>query len=344
MWTTAPPLNLLRYLVVLRVKSTLVRLPSFPAVEFSRTLGEIISDRLPTHEAKLWRKALNPWQGYVDESQTEGLDDGIAAKKQKTQTRTSTIPDVAWPIDAILHVYASKQIYGQDELILFEIKLLGESADHGLFLEHLLPALEAASVTSDPRWNQSARLWGHFEIDSIAVAHGPRWQSLVQQGSIDLNIRPTPRQWCEGLPLNLPDKQRFSRLAWLTPFALGDSPAANLEKAQPQSNRRQNQKGSTPPALSTILFASATRIETYLPGWLASVRRPTWSEVLQPVQAVTSRQSDLHPPAKQWPGQAIGLQSFSSIPPSAVPYLALGSILHVGQYTHLGCGTFVLER
>lgn len=341
MWTTAPPLNLLRYLVVLRVKSTLVRLPPFPAVEFSRTLGEIICERLPTPEAKLWRKALNPWQEYVDEGQSEGMEE---IKKHKAHARSTTVPDVAWPFDVILHVYASKQIFGQGELILCEIKLLGENAEHGLFLEHLLPALETASVTTDRRWNQATRLWGHFEIDSIAVAYGPRWQPLVQQGSIDLTIRPTARQWVEGLAFNPPDRQRFTRLVWLTPFALGNISTQTPTGTQQHPKQQRKQKGLIPPALSTILAATATRIETYLPGWLASLRRPSWGEVLQPAQSVTVRQNDLHLPPKQVPGQAIGLQSFSSIPPSAVPYLALGSILHIGQYTHFGCGTFVLER
>jgi len=39
-------------------------------------------------------------------------------------------------------------------------------------------------------------------------------------------------------------------------------------------------------------------------------------------------------------GQWIGSQTFKLIPVPAVPYLELASILHIGNFTHFGCGTF----
>jgi hypothetical protein len=92
------------------------------------------------------------------------------------------------------------------------------------------------------------------------------------------------------------------------------------------------------------------RMTIFLPG-----KRPTpeeaWALVdpdeqealrlaLEVPQTPAPQPPDLHPVPKGWPGRWIGAQTFRWIPPRILPYLELASILHVGQQTHFGCGTF----
>jgi hypothetical protein len=48
-------------------------------------------------------------------------------------------------------------------------------------------------------------------------------------------------------------------------------------------------------------------------------------------------------PPKNWPGAVWGEQVFSPVPDRLVPVLKLASTLHVGYYTHVGCGTFHIK-
>lgn len=330
MWTTVPPLRLLRYLIVLRVNSAVARLAPFPAANFSATLGQIIAERLPSQEAKAWRRALLPWEGWEEEIE--------AGRGEPTRTPREMPSAAGWPIDAILRVYPGKQIYGFGERILWEIKLLGDSADHNLFLELLLPAIEAASLTADPRWTQGNSLWGRFEIDQLSVARGALWQPLARQGRIDLRLRPDPLQWADGLPFHPVGSGYVCKVSWQTPYApAGDA----LHPAR--SPARSGGPAHQPPSLTHLWEACTRQIESYLPGWLSAGQRPAMEQMAAAVQETRLVRHWLTPPPYHWPGQWMGEQLFSPIPGSAVPYLALGALLHIGQYRHLGCGAFVLE-
>ena len=217
--------NLIRYLLVWKVNSSLVQLPGCLSAELSSVLGEIIAKRLPTDEARHWRRTLAPWNEYYD---------GISRKGKNSPI---VIPEVSWPIDAILFAYPGKRTYGRGELILWELKLIGESADHGFFLEAILPAMEEAGYTSDPKWNRPNRLWGRFDIHSVYVARGSNWEPLVTDGRLDLRYNASPIQWAEGLTFGLESGNRFShptRLTWLTPFDLEESSDGNGNASPPR--------------------------------------------------------------------------------------------------------------
>jgi hypothetical protein len=340
---TAPPIKLLRYLFVLRVNSTLVRLAPCPPANFAYALACVIADRLSTIEAKPWRKVVATWEGHDVGADGDQTAEPVASKRgvstlPKGKPMLAALSDAVWPIDAVIHIYPAKQIYGQGEQILWEIKLLGGSADHALFLETVLPAVEAAGSTRAARWQHGANLWGHYDIDAVYVAQGLRWQPLVQQGKIDLARQPSPVQWRQELPLQ--SKQRYPprNLTWLTPFAFAET----QEQAHDAPRREPR-----PPDLRTILSAAGERIERYAPGWLnagPNGKTISWPTILEQAQACRVVNAELYPPAKGWPGQGMGEQSFNQLPHAAIPYLTLASILHIGQYAHWGYGTFALEQ
>jgi hypothetical protein len=321
-----PRIDLIRYLFVWRVNGSLVWLPKCLPVEISLILGEIIANRLPTREARPWRKALAPWSEY------------------KGKKKPKTIPQVSWPIEAVLFAYPGKQTYGQGELLLWELKLLGESADHGLFLETILPAIEEAGGTTDPRWHQQNSLWGQFDVYAVYAARGKRWESIVQDGKLDLCHHPTPDRWAEGLTFDAPSEHLRERLTWLTPFDLGQLPA--------RAARRKKIPNDQVPTLKTILEALMVRMSLFLPGKYNTVN-DVWNSLeaeqraaLQAAMGQTARvpvqRYDIEPAPKNWPGRWIGTQHFPFIPPSIIPYLELASILHIGKQTHFGCGTFLI--
>jgi len=303
--------------VAWRVNRTLVRLPPCLSIEISRVLGTLIAERLPTREAQPWRKAMAKWEGYDD----------------KAKQNTPQVPEASWPVESILFVYPGKQVYGQGESILWEIKLIGNSADHGLFLETILPAMEEASTTSDPRWHRPNSLWGRFDIQAIYAARGAHWEPVVWDGKLDARYRATPGQWAEGLAFKPPSERTLDSLTWLTPFDLPFKKSA--------------------PTLPELLEALAARIELFVPG-KRRASADVWQVLSDQDQAVLRRaieqatefplrRQKLEHAAKGWPGRWIGTQTFLFIPDSLVPYLELASILHIGKQTHLGCGTFVMS-
>ncbi len=322
---TRPP-SLLRYLLVWRVNGSLVWLPDCPAVEISRVLGTLIAERLPTRRAAPWRKALAPWDEYE------------ARKGRKP------LPDAPWPLDATIFAYPGKRSYGQGELILWELELLGESADHGHFLELVLPALEEAARTRDRRWHQTNSLWGQFDVHGAYAARGNGWEPFVQAGKLDLQYAPTARQWLDGLPFNAPSDRLFERLTWLTPFDL-TSPGRRRHRGKKIPAREV-------PTLGALLEALEARLTALLPGkhntpddlWaaLGDQDRAAFQEAVEQAAAIPVRSHKLGRAPKNWPGRWIGHQFFPFVPPALVPYLQVASILHVGQHTHLGCGTFAL--
>ncbi len=317
MWPIISPISLIRYLVVWRVNRTLVRLPRCLAVEMSRVLGTLIAERLPTREAQPWRKAMSKWDGY----------DG------DTRKNNVPVPEAAWPIESVLFAYPGKQVYGQGELILSEIKLIGNSADHGLFLEVILPAMEQASAISDPRWHRPNGLWGRFDIQAIYAARGARWEPVAFDGKLDLQYRATATQWAEGLTFASRSERTLDRLTWLTPFELPSKQSA--------------------PTLPELLEALAARMRLFIPGkrrapadvWevLGADDQAALRGAIEQAAEFPLRHQDLKRAPKSWPGRWLGGQTFLFIPDPLVPYLELASILHIGKQTHFGCGTFSLE-
>ncbi|HID63909.1 MAG TPA: CRISPR system precrRNA processing endoribonuclease RAMP protein Cas6 [Anaerolineae bacterium] len=344
MWPFIKPIKLIRYLLVWRVNSPLVRLPRWLSTELSLGLGTMIANRLPTRQARPWRKALAARDEYG----------GISLIGRK---KPWTLPEMPWPIETVLFVYPGKQTYGQGELILWELKLMGESADHGLFLEVILPALEEAGSVSDPQWQRKHGLWGRFDIHAVYVARGRRWEPVVSDGRLDLNYRATPVQWAEGLTFDLRSECIFDRLTWLTPFDLANDDASARGGQYPSTHSGQRGKKKIAPhqvpTLQSILESLIARMSQLLPGkhhtpddvWdaLSSEEQSSFRAVMEQASLVPVRHIHLEPAPKHWPGRWIGTQTFASIPHPIIPYLDLASILHIGKQTHFGCGTFVVS-
>jgi hypothetical protein len=212
--------NLLRYLIVWRVNGSQVQLPRCLPVEISQVLASLIAERLPSQQAKPWRKAVAGWETLPDEAGQVGAGQAGAGQVGAGLRPAPTIWP-GWPIEAVVWPYPGKRAYGQGEPLLWELKLLGAAADHGLFLEMILPAMEAAATTTDERWRRARSLWGRFDIQAIYAARGPRWEPFVTDGRLDLAYRPTPSQWAEGFTFEADGKRRYHRLSWLTPFDFG---------------------------------------------------------------------------------------------------------------------------
>ncbi|MBM4465465.1 MAG: CRISPR system precrRNA processing endoribonuclease RAMP protein Cas6 [Chloroflexi bacterium] len=333
MWPFIKPIKLIRYLLVWRVTGALVLVPRCLSAEISLVLGTIIANRLPTREARPWHKALAPWDEHG----------GLSLVGKEKPTR---LPEASWPMETVLFVYPGKRTYGQGELMLWELKLLGESADHGLFLEVILPAMEEAGSVSEPQWQRQNVLWGRFDVHSIHVARGPQWEPIVSDGRLDLDYRATPVQWAEGLTFDQRSERVFDRLTWLTPFDLGDDPKSKIEN-------RKSKIESQAPTLRRVLESLIARMSQLLPGkhhtpedvWsvLSEEERASFQAVLEQAARIPIRHKTLRPAPKRGPGRWIGTQTFPSIPHPLIPYLELASILHIGKQTHFGCGTFVIS-
>ena len=334
MWPFIKPINLIRYLVVLRVNSSLVRLPRCLSTELSLVLGTMIANRLPTREARPWRKALAPWDEHGGIS--------LVGKKKPT-----TIPEASWPIEAVLFVYPGKGIYGRGESILWELKLMGESADHGRFLEVILPALEEAGTVSDQQLQRRNSLWGRFDIQAVYAARGPQWEPVVSDGRLDLNYRASPVQWAEGLTFEPRSERVFDRLTWITPFDFSDADQPGRRR------RRKTIPSHQAPTLQSMLDSLISRMSLLLPGkyntaddlWaiLSSEEQAELRAAMEQASHIPIHHNSLRSAPKSWPGRWIGTQTFASIPHPIIPYLELASILHIGRQTHLGCGTFAIS-
>lgn len=328
MWPFISPINLIRYLFVWRVSGSLVWLPRCLSAEISRVLGTIIADRLPTREASRWRKALAPWDEY-----------------DKSDKRSKIVPQVSWPIETVLFVHPGKLTYGQGELVLWELTLMGKSAEHGLFLETILPAMEEAGATSDPRWRYPNSLWGRFDIHSVYAARGTHWEPIVQDGKLDLRYRATSTQWAEGLTFDAKSERVFDHLTWLTPF--------DFSKRKVSASRPKTIPAGEVPTLLRILEHLIIRVTPFLAGkrntpedvWsiLETEERSSLEAVVEQAARIPIHHRDINPAPRNWPGRWIGTQTFPSIPSPIVPYLELASILYVGRQTHFGCGTFVIS-
>jgi hypothetical protein len=334
MWPFIKPIKVIRYLLVLRVNSSLVRLPRCLSTELSLVLGTMIANRLPTREARPWRKALAPWDEHG----------GISLVGKK---KLLTVPEASWPIEAVLFVYPGKKTYGQGELLLWELKLMGESADHGLFLEVVLPALEEAATVSDPQLQRQNSLWGRFDIQAIYAARGAQWEPVVSAGRLDLNYHATPVQWAEGLTFDQRSERVFDQLTWITPFDFASDASATVRR------RRKKIPPDQAPTLRSMLDSLVSRMCLLLPGkyntpddvWdvLSAEEQASFQAIVEQASRIPSHHKSLKSAPKNWPGRWIGAQTFASIPHPIIPYLELASILHIGRQTHFGCGTFSIS-
>ena len=192
-------LDLIRYLMVWRVNRSLVQLPRCLSLELSRGLGALIARRLPTREAHQWQQVEAAWESAAESASRGRRSRGAS-------------PELAWPIETVLFPYPRKRVYGPGEVVLWELKLLADSADHGLFLEWVLPAMEEASTTADPRWHQPRSLWGRFDIQGVYAARGLRWEPVVEDGRLDLQCRVTSTQWREGLTFGQDAERDLGRI------------------------------------------------------------------------------------------------------------------------------------
>ncbi len=357
MWSSLNQINLIRYLFVCRVNRSMVRLPKGMPAQLSLALGDTITNRLPTAEARLWRKALAPWADYKEslKPQAQTGKKGKRASVGKSKKKPlPLVPEVSWPIDTVLFVYPGKAMYGPGELILWELKLFGERGDHGFFLEVILPALEELGSTSASPWYQQNSFWGRFDIQAVYAARGTRWEPVVSDSRLDLRYRPTPSQWNEGLTFGLDVKEKFKALTWLTPFDFTISSATldNPNPPPPPLPRSGKIPGVEVPTLQDLLEALIARVAHLLPGkhttpddvWnmMSTQEQMSLVEAINQTGKIKIRGHNLKPASKHWPGRWIGKQTFSTIPFSIVPYLELASILHLGRQTHFGCGTFVV--
>lgn len=324
MWNFIRSVNLIRYLIVWRVNATFAQLPRYFAIELSRTLGTLIAERLPAPMPREWRRALDAWSNA--EQETESPDKPILA-------------DAEWPLRSVLWVYPIKRGFGVGEAIVWELKLIGDSADHGIFLEHILPAMEQAATTTDARWLYHNCVWGHFDIQAIYVARGAQWEPLVTEGKLDLDYRATPIQWAEGLNFQVDTARTLHRLTWVTPVDLPPAMASTSTTTD------------TPyPTMPRLVDALMERMTVFLPGkqntvdqvW-AMLSAEEQTELWRALERAQVAEQQLERVPRYVPGRWIGSQAFTEIPATLVPYLELAAIVHVGKHTHLGCGTFRLE-
>jgi hypothetical protein len=333
--------NLIRYLIVWRVTGSFVQVPQAFAADISRTLGTLIAERLPTQQARPWRKWLASW-GEV----AAGAEEAADARPEPTKGEADRWP--SWPIETIVWPYPAKHGYGLGEPILWELKLLGDAADHGLFLEVLLPAMEAAATTSDERWHRPRTLWGRFEIQAVYAAHGARWEPLVRDGRLDLSYRPTPNQWAEGLAPQMPPEWKWLQLTWLTPFDLRAEEHRDRPAEDAPAGGRTAQ-GPKPPSMMQLMDALMARLAGVMFGKWGTPDQ-AWALLPEEERAALRQESadtrqgkaELERAEEEAPGCWIGSQRFLNVSPRLAPYLELAAILHLGRYTHFGCGTFTL--
>ncbi len=322
-------IKLIRYLCVWRVNGSLVHLPNELARELARVLAELIVTHLPTRAASAWRKQLDAWHEYQK-------------SLHNSQQKMPPMPETLWPLQAVLLPYPGKRSYGRGELIFWELKLLGSSADHAFFLEVILPAMEEAGYTSDRRWNCRNSLWGRFDIEAIYIAKGLRWEPLVEAGRLNLRSRVTPAQWAKNYD-DTPQQTTRTCLRWITPVDL------DYTKISKSRFSAGDESSGRHPLLTGVLNSLVARLNQVL-----STKTLVLEDFLNPRQekrlhtaftlaSGTLLQSHtlINAPSKQ-PGHLIGTQDFMPIPPDLLPYLDLAAILHIGTHTQFGCGTFIL--
>ncbi|WP_080804076.1 type III-I CRISPR precrRNA processing endoribonuclease Cas6 [Desulfamplus magnetovallimortis] len=324
--------DLIRYLFVLEVNSTLVWLPKWPAMELSLLLGEVIADALPIVDARAWKKSLSAWHSYCSD----------VARKKASVKFVNRNP---WPIDAVIFWYPAKRSYGKGERILFELKLLGRSADHELFVEVILPAMEQIAMNPYIGTKYKNSLWGHFDISSVYSARGSSWKPILKNGKLDLRRKIISSQWSNGLKFGPDSFNSLDRIRWLSPFLV--APASN------KAGRTGNRKSMPVPPLSSILEAIAERVCYVTLGkystamdFLNSIEKDelaSWREAMKYADSNSICRHNIKKSSQLFSGLRMGSQTFKTpVHETLIPFLSLGSILHIGEYTHFGCGTYTM--
>lgn len=330
------PISLLRYLFVCRVTASLARTNGNPAVALSRILGSAIADRLPTVDARPWHKSLAAWDAFRTE------DRGAKKLVFVGRHRYSDVPPDPWPIAAAICFYPAKKSFGKGEPVLWELKLMGNSADHGHFLEVILPAVEEIGYRLNSEYASPNSLWGSFELKEVYVAHGARWAPLVANGQLDLRYQPTSTQWSDGWARRFDPNRTYSRLSWLAPFSM---------KVSVGDYRRMVKV----PSIRNILDSWIERMAVLIAGrnappeafWdlLSEAEADALRAAFVHADTVPMSRYELRSVPVPWPGRWAGRQTFTlPISGDLIPYLALASLFHVGEYTHYGCGTFLLSN
>ncbi len=326
------PIDLIRYLFILRVNNSLVWVPRYLSAEFSAVLGAAIADRLPTRRARPWRKTMAAW----------GHD---LATVHKQRVFRKILPEKPWPIDAVLFWLPNKRTFGKGERILLELKLLGSGADHDMFLEEILPAMEYLGVTPKCRKRQSTSLWGRFDIQSVYTAKGPVWKPLIRDGKLDLRRKVYATQWRRGLAFTPLGPAPPRQLRWLTTF---DIPGCG-----PGRERGKRREPNRPPTLQSILEAFLERMNGLLangrgaPGEIKAMLdldgEVSFDEALEMAARIPVLKHAITEAPGRSPGAWTGSQTLAApIPREILPYLGLASLFHIGKGAHYGCGSFTL--
>lgn len=311
-------LPLLRYLLVLKIRTRLVLLNSNFTIEFSAGLGSIMAKRMFTSQARAWQKKLALFSPRLFE-----------AKKKNSK---EPFPETFWPVEAVIWPPPIKIRHSRDDLLLCELKLFGNAADHSWFLETILPALEQASMESAPPLTYQSHLWGNFDLEAVYVAHGASWKPVVESGRLDFRVRPKATQWSK-LPRNAGSACKYNTLNWLTPIIFSGGPVAPQLVGIIEALFLR---------LSELTGKSYHTFRQYIDNLSTSEIKDIQKVVLIATQAELIRQKD-SPTTINIPGAWQGLQIYKGIPKELLPYLELASILHVGSHTHFGCGTFYLS-
>lgn len=327
------PFDLLRYLIVLRPNGPLVRIPVHPTVELSLALGTAIADGLPTSEARPWRKSLAAWEDCFNGR----------SRKHPVLGRQGFQgpPDRPWPVEAVVVFYPGKRYYGRGEPILWELKLLGDAANHDLFLEAILPALENLGRQGMPGRPYAHCLWGQFDVDAVYAADGHRWDPVVREGRLDLACRPSPRQWARGWDANGSSGRSFRSLTWLTPVEL--TPGQSLYEPPADAPLPGHILEAFTHRLSALLFGRHYDIDAFW-SMLGDDEALDFIRAAREAAEICVVRDDLERVGAPWPGNWRGIQVFDRpVPGPVAAYLAQAALVHIGRFTHFGCGTFLMD-
>ncbi|MBF0099418.1 MAG: hypothetical protein HQK77_00775 [Desulfobacterales bacterium] len=340
MWPFQKQIRMIRYLCFWRVNSSLAVLPNPFSVELSKVLCTIISSRLPTRDAGKWKKCLLAYDNFIE-----------TVKSQQAPKTSELTPELSWPIQSVLFVYPCKNIYGNGEKIVWELKLFGEDASHEFFIEVILPAMEEASLRTDSSWNYRNCIWGNFDIEAIYLANQDRWDPLVSEGRLDLQYNVTSLQYTDDIfnKYSDPIKYNYRKIVWLTPFDFSSIFS---------STKKYVQTDVLPvidatPTLYGIVDALLYRLHSILEGkrtapenvWNCFSEQETnqLHTLMDEIKRINTTNTDILP-SQHVIGHWIGHQTFARIPYTIYPYLELASMLHIGRQTHVGCGTFQIVK
>jgi len=316
-------IKLFRYLIAWRINAPMIRLPIDFSASISKILGYAIADSLSTRDARLWHKHLDA--NKLQLFQRPAIEDPY--------------PETPWPVNAVIIPYTNKRNYCQGEVIYWELKLIGDSADHGFFLEAIIPAMEKLGYIEQNIPQSRMSIWGHYDILSVWVANGNQWEPLINDSQLNLRYHPKPLQWNSHLTEEYYTKEmsKKNRLIWLRPF---EFEVQNLSQMHDKFI----------PEMQTII-ESVVRRWSYFESSI--IRKEIWdlvpSHLLIEVKkaweiACNMRISsyNLTPALRNEPGLWSGELTYDNIPVFLMPYLDMAAVFHVGKKTHYGCGTFAL--